>query len=185
MRIIGGKLKGKSIDFVKSKMTRPLRDSVKESIFNIISHSNLLSVNIKNSSVLDLYSGIGSFGLECISRGAKKITFVEQNKNFGKILNKNLISLKIQDKASIIISKIIDFLETNKTKKFEIIFLDPPFANIEFLKELKLIKEKKIYKNNHIIIIHRERKSYDDFKNILDPLIIKQYGRSKIILGKF
>ena len=79
MRIIGGKLKGKSISFLKSSTTRPLKDSVKESIFNIISHSYLLNVNIEKSNVLDLYSGIGSFGLECISRGANKITFVEKD----------------------------------------------------------------------------------------------------------
>ncbi len=63
MRIISGKLKGKTISFLKSSITRPLKDSVKESIFNIIVHSNLLTVKIKNSNILDLYSGIGSFGL--------------------------------------------------------------------------------------------------------------------------
>ena len=71
MRIISGKLKGKSVAFIKTAATRPLKDSVKENIFNIIAHSNLLNINLKNSNILDLYSGIGSFGLECISRGAK------------------------------------------------------------------------------------------------------------------
>ena len=84
MRIISGKLKGKTISFLKSSTTRPLKDSVKESIFNIIIHSNLLNVNIRNSKILDLYSGIGSFGLECISRGAERITFVEKDKNAAK-----------------------------------------------------------------------------------------------------
>ena len=64
MRIISGKLKGKSIAFIKSSVTRPLKDSVKENIFNIISHSNLLNVNLEKSNILDLYSGIGSFGLD-------------------------------------------------------------------------------------------------------------------------
>ena len=90
MRIISGKLKGKTISFLKSSITRPLKDSVKESIFNIIIHSNLLNVTIKNSNILDLYSGIGSFGLECISRGAEKITFVEKDKNAAEILKKKL-----------------------------------------------------------------------------------------------
>ena len=81
MRIISGKLKGKTISFLKSLTTRPLKDSVKESIFNIITHSNLININLKNSNILDLYSGIGSFGLECVSRGAEKITFVEKDKN--------------------------------------------------------------------------------------------------------
>ena len=71
MRIISGKLKGKSIFFLKNEKTRPLKDSLKENIFNILSHSNLIDIEIKNSNILDLYSGIGSFGLECISREAR------------------------------------------------------------------------------------------------------------------
>ena len=76
MRIIGGNLKGKKINFFKSQTTRPLKDSVKESIFNILNHSNNIEVEIKNSKVLDLYAGTGSFGIECISRGAKIAIFV-------------------------------------------------------------------------------------------------------------
>ena len=88
MRIISGKLRGKSIDFVKSKITRPLKDSVKENIFNVLAHSNLLNINLKSSNILDLYSGIGSFGLECISRGTNKVTFVEKDKAVIEILKK-------------------------------------------------------------------------------------------------
>ncbi len=80
MRIISGKLKGKSIAFIKSAITRPLKDSVKENIFNIIAHSNLLDINLNKSNILDLYSGVGSFGLECVSRGADKVIFVERDK---------------------------------------------------------------------------------------------------------
>ena len=78
MRIISGYLKGKSIIFLKNSNTRPLKDSVKENIFNILKHSNLMNINIEKANILDLYSGIGSFGIECISRGAEKDTFVEK-----------------------------------------------------------------------------------------------------------
>ena len=77
MRIIGGRFKGRIIHFLKTKNTRPLKDSVRENIFNILSHSKDINVNLKNAFILDLYSGIGSFGLECLSRGAKMVTFVE------------------------------------------------------------------------------------------------------------
>jgi len=106
MRIISGTLKGKIIKFVKNSNTRPLKDSVKENIFNILMHSNLLNVNIEQANVLDLYSGIGSFGLECISRGAKKVTFVEQNTIAVNILKENLNLLSINSKATIINSKL-------------------------------------------------------------------------------
>tara|TARA_X000001036_G_scaffold108465_1_gene101606 strand:- start:3492 stop:4055 length:564 start_codon:yes stop_codon:yes gene_type:complete len=185
MRIISGKLKGKSISFLKSKITRPLKDSVKENIFNIITHSNLLNINLAKSNILDVYSGIGSFGLECISRGADRIIFVEKNKNAVEILNKNLSALSIENKATVLKENIKDFLNRKQFKKFDIFFLDPPFADNSFIGELELIKQKKIYKNNHIIIIHREKRSTDNYKKILRPIIIKEYGRSKIIFAKF
>ena len=78
MRIIGGKFKNKKISLPTDKLTRPLKDIVRESIFNIIEHSNLIENKILNSSVLDLYSGSGSFGLECLSRGASKVVFCEK-----------------------------------------------------------------------------------------------------------
>ena len=183
MRIISGAFKGKNIFFLKSLTTRPLKDSVKENIFNILTHSNLLNVNIKNANILDLYSGIGSFGLECISRGAKKITFIEKEKKIVEILKKNLLNLNIKDKATVIVDEIKNFLKKNPTQKFDIIFLDPPFADKCYVQELKLIKQKNIIKKNHIVIIHRESKSSENIKNILNPIIIKKYGRSKIIFG--
>ena len=118
MRIISGKFKGKSIVYIKSKITRPLKDSVKENIFNIILHSNLVNINIENSQVLDLYSGIGSFGLECISRGAKEITFVEKDKDVLQILKKNLLKLSASKQANIIMDRIDNYLKIKSLKKF-------------------------------------------------------------------
>ena len=77
MRIIGGIYKNKKISLPTDKFTRPLKDMVRESIFNIIEHSNLIKKKILNSKVLDLYSGSGSFGVECLSRGASKVYFCE------------------------------------------------------------------------------------------------------------
>ena len=185
MRIISGKSKGKKINFLKTFTTRPLKDSVRESIFNIINHSNLFNINLEKSNVLDLYSGFGSFGLECLSRGANNITFIEKDNTVAKILKKNLISLSSQEKAIVIINEIEQFLDREKLEKFEIIFLDPPFKENTYLDVLKNIKKKKIFKKNHIVIIHREKRSSDNLNNILTPLLIKHYGRSKIIFGKF
>tara|TARA_B110001450_G_C17523527_1_gene441583 strand:- start:286 stop:651 length:366 start_codon:yes stop_codon:yes gene_type:complete len=121
MRIISGKLRGKSIDFVKSKITRPLKDSVKENIFNIISHSNLVTIELNKANILDLYSGVGSFGLECLSRGADKIVFVEKDKDSAEILTKNLNALSLEKRAEVITEDIQQFLK-NETSKFDIFF---------------------------------------------------------------
>ena len=110
MRIISGKFKGKNIKFLKTKFTRPLKDSVKESIFNVIHHSKDIKVDIDGSNILDLYSGIGSFGLECLSRKAKKVTFVEYDLSALTVLKENLIQLSVYNQARIINDKIEDFL---------------------------------------------------------------------------
>ena len=83
MRIISGVFKGKKISTPVDIKTRPLKDLTKESIFNILQHSNKFNINIDKSIVLDLFSGVGSFGIECISRNAKKVFFVE---NYEKVL---------------------------------------------------------------------------------------------------
>jgi 16S rRNA (guanine966-N2)-methyltransferase len=75
MRIIGGVFKGRKLFLPNDKNTRPLKDLVKESIFNLILHSNKINIDIEKSLVLDLFSGSGSFGLECLSREAKKVFF--------------------------------------------------------------------------------------------------------------
>ena len=185
MRIISGKLKGKSLSFLKSDTTRPLKDSVKENIFNIIIHSNLINLSLENSNILDLYSGIGSFGLECMSRGASKITFVEMDNKVTQVLNENLLNLSLKDKTVVVNDKIENFLKDCNEQKFDIIFFDPPFKQNFFIHELQLIHKKKIYKNNHIVVIHREQNSDDNLDNIINTLIVKNYGRSKVIIGKF
>ena len=94
MRIISGFFKGKKILEPKDKKTRPLKDLTKESIFNIINHSNKFNINLKNSNVLDLFSGVGSFGIECLSRGVKNVIFLLKIIKTFYLLKKNLSNLK-------------------------------------------------------------------------------------------
>jgi len=146
MRIIAGKFKGKPIIFLKSIKTRPLKDSVKENIFNIISHSKKIGIKLDNSKVLDLYSGIGSFGLEAISRGAKKVTFIEKNKEAIDILRKNISNLIVENNTELFNSDINNILDGEIVEKFDIFFFDPPFSDKSFIEIIKLIKSKKIFK---------------------------------------
>ena len=98
MRIIGGTFKGIKIFEAFDKNTRPLKDLVKESILNILEHSKDLKIKFNNALVLDLFAGTGSFGLECISRGASKVYFIENNEKSLEILNKNIKKLKCEKK---------------------------------------------------------------------------------------
>ena len=186
MRIISGNFKGKKILEPKDIKTRPLKDLTKESIFNIINHSNKFKVNIKNSKILDLFSGVGSFGIECLSRGARFVTFIENYRLVLPILKKNLDNLRINEKYEIItedIFKNLDFF--NNKNKFDIIFLDPPYKIIELKEIISPIISQKILKQNGIMIIHRHKNQNDILPKPVKILEEKKYGISKIIFGVF
>ena len=182
MRIIAGDFKGKKILQPKDKLTRPLKDLTKESIFNIINHSNLININLKKSNILDLFSGVGSFGLECISRGALTVTFFENYINAIKILKLNVSSMNIQKKIKIIEKNIFDegSLES-LNQKFEIIFIDPPFKEKKLNFLLKKIYQLKILEKNGLLIIHRHKKEKDKFPEEYKTIKEKKYGISKLI----
>jgi 16S rRNA (guanine966-N2)-methyltransferase len=156
MRIIGGKHKGQRLSFLNTPNTRPLRDFVKENIFNILNHSDLINIKIKDSKILDLYSGVGSFGIECVSRYAKSVIFVEHDPSAIKVLRKNLKLLSIKNEASLYDERTSKFLNKKNLSKFDIVFFDPPFLENDYLDELKSLKKLNILNDNHLIIIHRE-----------------------------
>ena len=186
MRIIAGNFKGKKVLNPKDKNTRPLKDLTKESIFNIVKHSNKFNVEISESNVLDLFSGVGSFGLECLSRNALFVTFIENYKEALTILKKNISNLDKINNYSIIekdIFKNFNFNDLNKT--FNIIFLDPPYKEKNLTKLLLEIFYAKILADNGIIIIHRHKKEADNFPAIFKIIEEKNYGISKIIFGTY
>ncbi|WP_440933833.1 16S rRNA (guanine(966)-N(2))-methyltransferase RsmD [Candidatus Pelagibacter sp.] len=181
MRIISGLFKGKKILQPKDFKTRPLRDLTKESIFNIIDHSNKFKIFIKESNVLDIFAGVGSFGLECFSRGARRVIFIENYKEVLLILKKNLSGLKNIENFKIIEKNAYDqniFLDLKEN--FDIIFLDPPYKDQNFSKILETIYLKKILKKNGVIILHRHVNSKDDFPKKFKILENKKYGISRI-----
>ena len=98
MRIIAGNLRGSIINITNNRKTRPLKDIVRESIFNLLIHSKKISFQLKEANILDLYSGTGSFGLECLSREAKYVYFVESEKSAVEVLKQNIKKLKTEKK---------------------------------------------------------------------------------------
>ena len=182
MRIISGLYKGKKILEPKDNQTRPLKDLTKESIFNIINHSKKFKTDLSDSNVLDLFSGIGSFGIECLSRGVKSVIFIEKYVGVLPVLKKNLANLKTANNYEIIEKDIYsENIFSNFENKFDIIFLDPPYKDKNYIKVLLKIKKTKILKKNGIIIIHRHKKEKDIFPSDIEIIEEKKYGISKII----
>ena len=184
MRIISGSFKGKKILLPKDKLTRPLKDLTKESIFNILKHSKLLNIELENSNILDLFSGVGSFGLECLSRGARNVTFLESYTEVLNILKKNIDNINQQNRTKVIEK---DIFSENTLKllndKFDIIFMDPPYKEKKLSFLLNTITKLELLNTDGIIIIHRHKKEEDDLPKEFKLILEKNYGISKIIFG--
>lgn len=185
MRIISGKFKSTKLFIPVDKETRPLKDIAKESIFNTLLHFRKFPFKLKNANILDLYSGTGSFGLECLSRDARKVTFVENNKNALKILQKNIYKLNVGKKTSVIEYSVQNYLSNINgfSYKVDLIFLDPPYKQKNIFELINNINKTNILRKNGIIIIHRNEKSKDNYPNNFKILDTRKYGISKIIFG--
>jgi len=184
MRIISGFHKGKKLLQPLDKTTRSLRDLVKESIFNLVKHSNYIIKKIENSEILDLFSGSGSFGLECISRGAKNVTFVENYPNVLDILKKNIYLLKEEKKSTVIKDDCFQYFRTEKKflNTYDLIFMDPPYRETKINNILEDIKKKRILSKNGTIIIHRHKKDNIDIHKEYKILDTRTYGISKVLI---
>ena len=181
MRIISGSFKGKKILEPKDIKTRPLKDLTKESIFNIIIHSKKFEINLENSVILDLFSGVGSFGIECLSRNVKKVIFVENYNGVLPLLKENLKNLSLNEKFSVLEYDIYeDNIFSKLENKFDIIFLDPPYKDKNLDRLLIEINNQKILNENGIVIIHRHKNEQDIIPKVFQIVDQKKYGISKI-----
>ena len=186
MRIVSGDLRGSALYITKDKTTRPLKDMVRESIFNLLIHSNKISFQLKQSNVLDLYAGTGSFGLECLSRQAKSVYFIEKRKDAVEILKKNIEKLKVKNKIKIFFNDIFELIKKQNIfeSKFDLIFCDPPFKDMNVEKLIELIFNKNLLNKNGIIILHRNKTTKVKLPNYFKIVDERAYGVSKIIFGK-
>lgn len=182
MRIISGKLKGKKLFLPKDKNTRPLKDLVKVSIFNLLDHSKKINKKLENSSILDLFSGSGSFGLECLSRGSKIVYFFENYIEAIRILEKNLSLFKNEKNFKLFKNDCFEFFNSNHklNKKFDIVFLDPPYKETRINELIEKIIENKILNTDGVIIIHRHKKDKIEITNKIQIFDVRNYGLSKV-----
>ena len=181
MRIISGSFRGKKIYQPMNDKTRPLKDLVKESIFNIINHSKKFKIDLENANILDMFSGVGSFGIECLSRGVQEVVFVENYQGVIPILKKNLLNLKSVDNYKIIEKDIYNNNKIiNLNIQFDIIFLDPPFKDKNLSIIFRKIKNENLLKETGIIILHRHKDEKDIFLEDFNIIEEKKYGIFRI-----
>lgn len=148
MRVITGKARGVQLKTPEGMTTRPTTDRVKEALFSII------NFDIPGANVLDLFGGTGQLGIEALSRGAASAVFVDAGEPACKLIRENLKRAKMESQGRVIRSDYLDYLKRCR-EKFDIIFLDPPYAEVFLENALKRITEIDILQTNGIIITER------------------------------
>lgn len=178
MRIISGKARGTKLYTLEGENTRPTLDRVKESIFSIIQNE------IEGAKVLDLFAGSGAIGLEFLSRGAEKAVLCDNSKEAINIIKKNIEKTHMEQFAQVINGDFESCLEKIKNEKFDIIYLDPPYATNCIYKAIQKIIELDIAKNGALIIVETddEQRIENEIKNTKTKIVDKRkYGRATII----
>jgi len=180
IRIIAGTKKGKQIK-VLDKVTKPLTDRIKTSIFDLIKDF------LKESRVMDLFAGSGNFAIEALSRGAKFATMIELNPKAVDIIKENVNETGFSDKTEIVCKNSLSYLkEKNITKFYDIVFLDPPFpfSKEEKQRILELSAKLLDLKNPDALIIFRYPAQETYYVKKLKEVYSKRYGISIVSFYK-
>ncbi len=148
MRVIAGKAKGIQLNTPQGMLTRPTTDRVKEALFSII------QFELPGAKVLDLFGGTGQLGIEALSRGASKAVFVDARREACQLIGANLKKTHLESEASVVQSDYLEYLNRCK-ETFQIILLDPPYAEVFLENAIKRITEIDILQSGGIIVAER------------------------------
>ena len=164
MRIISGEFKGRRINVPDSKFIRPTTDRVRETLFNLLNNR----IDFENRKVLDIYAGSGSLGLECLSRGASEIHFVERNFQIYKNLQENINSLDAAENCKIYKMEAVKYSQMFENLDYDLIIADPPFFKDDIYKVVENLVINKYFAEDGFMIIERsiqtKEKDIDNFK---------------------
>lgn len=148
MRVITGTARGCALKAPKGLETRPTMDQVKEAIFSVI------QFEVEGRRVLDLFAGSGQMGIEALSRGARSAVFVDAGREAVKVVKENLAKTRLTEKASVFQMDYLSYLSSCR-QTFDLIFLDPPYAEVFLENSLNRISEIDILSESGIIVCER------------------------------
>lgn len=181
MRITGGEVRGRTLNFPSRSKERPTSDFLREALFNLLG-------SLKGKAFLDLFAGSGSVGLEAASRGAQEIYFIEKNKNLAEVIRENIRKCCPGIKYRLI-NKDIEFGLNDLYKKecfFDIVFADPPYNRNLINVTLKTLSRQNILQNDGILVIqHSIKENFDQpVNNIIYQVDQRKYGENALTFFK-
>ncbi len=148
MRVIAGTARGVQLKTPDGQATRPTADRVKEALFSIV------HFELPGASVLDLFGGTGQLGIEALSRGANRAVFVDSGEPACRLIRENLKRTKFDNRAKVVRSDYLSYLR-QCSERFNIVFLDPPYAEVFLENALKMLTEIDILQSGGIIVAER------------------------------
>ena len=158
MRIITGKARGIKLNTLEGENTRPTSERAKEAVFSMI------QFDIEGREVLDLFAGSGQMGLEAVSRGAANATFIDKSKDAARVISQNMEKTKLSASCRLFNSDVQDFIRVTKgRKKYDVVFIDPPYALRAVAPTLKSLLDGEMLKSTSIIVCESEES--DIFEN--------------------
>jgi 16S rRNA (guanine966-N2)-methyltransferase len=171
IRIISGIYGGRKIEAPDNSRTHPMGERIRNALFNSIGSE------IEGAEVLDAFAGTGSVGLEALSRGAKRATFVEKDRVASKILAKNITSLGAEERATIIRTSVSNWLDTSEPGIFDLIFADPPYHDPQFSTVAQLFG---LLKPNGLMILSHPGRSEAPTKTGVVVVDNRSYGNADL-----
>ena len=176
MRVITGTARGRKLCEPKDMSVRPTADMVKEAVFSIV------QFDVPGRRVLDLFAGTGQLGIEALSRGAAHCTFVDKGREPAAIVKENLKKTRLEERAAVVQADYSSYLKTCRTQ-FDLILLDPPYAEIFLETALKIISEIDILTNSGIIVCERP---FDKALDCAFPGLVRyrdyRYGKAAVTI---
>ncbi len=180
MRIITGKAKGVRLNTLEGSFTRPTSERVKEAVFS------MLQFDIEGRTVLDLFSGSGQMALEAISRGAASAVMVDKSKQAIKIIEENVNKTRFSSFCKIVNSDSLDYINRNVGIKFDIIFIDPPYASNLYTPALMALYNSNMLKATTLIVCESDFNGIIENNSLLSNIYsVKKtanYGKSIITI---
>ena len=183
MRIITGRARGVKLNTLEGENTRPTSERAKEAVFSMI------QFDIEGRDVLDLFAGSGQMGLEAVSRGANSAAFVDKSRDAAKIISQNIEKTKLSESCRLFNSDVQDFIRvTRGKKKYDVVFIDPPYALRAVAPTLRALLDAEMLKNTSIIVCESEEADIFESDAALsekfEVIKLSKYGMAHITIVK-
>lgn len=183
MRIITGRARGIKLNTLEGENTRPTSERAKEAVFSMI------QFDLEGREVLDLFAGSGQMGLEAVSRGAASATFIDKSKDAARVISQNMEKTKLSESCRLFNSDVNDFIRvTRGRKKYDVVFIDPPYALRAVVPTLKALLEADMLKPTSIVVCESEESDIFEsdaaFAEKFEVIKRAKYGMAHITIIK-